>query len=87
MTRKYASGYQLELLIKDVRIAKETLQSAGFETNLPDLALLYLEDAMSVCEPGADHTECLKGWEKRAGIVLKKSEPSETTAANAIAKP
>ena len=74
LTRRYQSGYQLELLIKDMNITKDVIQSTGFETELPKLAIGYLEDAMKILEEGADHTECLKGWERRGGIELKRSE-------------
>jgi 3-hydroxyisobutyrate dehydrogenase-like beta-hydroxyacid dehydrogenase len=74
LTRRYQSGYQLALLIKDMKITEDVVQSTGFETALPKLAIGYLEDALTILKGDADHTECLKGWEKRAGIELKKSE-------------
>jgi hypothetical protein len=74
LTRRYQSGYQLALLIKDMKIAKEVIGSVGFDTKLPDLSIEYLEHARGLTEPDADHTECLKGWEQRAGIQLKQSE-------------
>jgi 3-hydroxyisobutyrate dehydrogenase-like beta-hydroxyacid dehydrogenase len=82
LTKNYDSGYQLELLIKDAKIAKETIASTGFDSKLPDLAISYLQDAMNICKPGADHTECLKGWEKRAGIELNKTELKNESTAN-----
>ena len=74
LTRRYQSGYQLALLIKDMKITNEVIQSVGFETDLPQLSIKYLEDAMALLKEDADHTECLKGWENRADIELKKSE-------------
>jgi hypothetical protein len=69
LTRRYQSGYQLALLIKDMKTTKDVISSTGFETGLPELASL---------KDDADHTECLKGWEKRAGMELRKSEqPTE----------
>ncbi len=78
LTRRYQSGYQLALLIKDMKITKEVIESVGFETKLPELAIGYLSKAQEVVKPDACHTECLKGWEHRAGIELKKS-PQPTT--------
>ncbi|KUJ11341.1 2-hydroxy-3-oxopropionate reductase [Mollisia scopiformis] len=79
LTRRYQSGYQLALLIKDMKITKDVIKSTGFETGLPQLALSYLEDAIVGLEDSADHTECLKGWERRSGIELKKSaQPTES---------
>jgi 3-hydroxyisobutyrate dehydrogenase-like beta-hydroxyacid dehydrogenase len=78
LTRRYQSGYRLALLIKDVKIAKDVISSTGFETGLPELAIGYLENAIASLKDDADHTECLKGWEKRAGMELRKSEqPTE----------
>src|SRR5258707_9856694 len=74
LTRRYQSGYQLALLVKDMKITKDVIRSTGFETDLPQLAIWYLEDALVGLKDNADHTECLKWWEKRAGIELKKSE-------------
>jgi len=74
LTRRYQSGYQLALLIKDMKITNDLIKSVGFETELPQLSIKYLEDAMARLPPNADHTECLKGWEQRGGIELKKTE-------------
>ena len=57
-----------------MNITKDVIQSVGFETELPKLAIGYLENALAILKEGADHTECLKGWEKRAGIELKMSK-------------
>ncbi|KAE9369322.1 putative 6-phosphogluconate dehydrogenase protein [Stipitochalara longipes BDJ] len=73
LTRRYQSGYQLALLIKDMKITKDVISSTGFETALPQLAIGYLEDAIKGLKDDADHTECLKRWERRADIELKKS--------------
>lgn len=81
LTRRYQSGYQLGLLIKDMKITKDVISSTGFETGLPQLAIGYLEDALRGLKEDADHTECLKGWEERSGIELKKSaQPTEKVA-------
>jgi hypothetical protein len=61
-----------------MKITKDVISSTGFETGLPELAIGYLENALAGLKDDSDHTECLKGWEKRAGIELKKSEqPTE----------
>lgn len=57
-----------------MKITKELIESTGFQTGLPDLAIGYLEQAMGLVQKGADHTECLKSWEARANIQLKTSE-------------
>lgn len=57
-----------------MKITKELIESVGFETGLPDMSIEYLSHALKVTRPDADHTECLKVWEQRAGLELKKSE-------------
>jgi 3-hydroxyisobutyrate dehydrogenase-like beta-hydroxyacid dehydrogenase len=74
--KSYDTGYQLELLIKDVKIAKDVIEKSGFQSELPALALKYLEDSSKFVEKGADHSECLKGWENRADVDIKKTDPS-----------
>jgi 3-hydroxyisobutyrate dehydrogenase-like beta-hydroxyacid dehydrogenase len=79
LPRKYATGFQLALLIKDVGISKEVFEKLDFDTELPDLILKYFKDAMALVEPTADHTELLKSWEKRAGLQLKTGTPDGST--------
>ncbi|KAF1995201.1 2-hydroxy-3-oxopropionate reductase [Amniculicola lignicola CBS 123094] len=76
--KSYDTGYQLELLVKDVKIAKEVVESSGFQSDLPALALKYLEDSLKLVIKGADHSECLKSWEERAGVEIRKTERDET---------
>ena len=75
LPRRYASGFQLALLIKDVGIAKGVFEHEGFETALPDLIIGYFKEALGGVKPDADHTELLKSWEKRAGVELKTGTP------------
>ncbi|KAF2198026.1 hypothetical protein GQ43DRAFT_434637 [Delitschia confertaspora ATCC 74209] len=71
--KSYDTGYQLELLIKDVKIAKDVIEKSGFDSELPPLALTYLEDAINYVESAACHSECIKAWEKRAGVEIEKT--------------
>ena len=75
--KSYDTGYQLELLIKDVKIAKDVIDRSGFQSELPALALRYLEESAQHVEKGADHSECLKSWERRADVEIKKTDPTE----------
>ncbi|KAF2708574.1 2-hydroxy-3-oxopropionate reductase [Pleomassaria siparia CBS 279.74] len=72
--KSYDTGYRLELLVKDVKIAKEVIENSGFKSDLPSLALTYLEDAFKMVGKGACHSECLKSWEERAGVQIKRTE-------------
>jgi 3-hydroxyisobutyrate dehydrogenase len=79
LPRRYASGFQLALLIKDVGISKEVFEKLEFETDMPDLILKYFREAATILKPDADHTELLKSWEKRAGLELKSGTPDGST--------
>ena len=79
LPRKYASGFQMALLIKDVSITRDLLQRTGFDSEMPELILKYYNQAMEILEPNADHTEMLKSWEKRAEVELDTGEPSGNT--------
>ena len=71
LPRKYDSGFQLGLLIKDVGTAEELFENIGFKTPLPEVVIESLSHSMSILKADADHTESLKGWEERAGVTLK----------------
>lgn len=73
--KSFDTGYQLELLVKDVRIAKDVIDQSGFQTELPGMALKYLEESLALVEKGACHSECIRSWERRAGVEISKSDP------------
>ena len=74
ITGRYNSGFGLALLVKDMGITEEFMQHNKFETDLPALIKRYLDESLQHVEPMADHTKCLVGWEKRAGLKIKRSE-------------
>ncbi|KAK4956436.1 hypothetical protein LTR10_005960 [Elasticomyces elasticus] len=74
ITGRFESGFGLALLVKDLGITEEFMEHNGLETELPSLTKRYLADALKEVEPDADHTKCLVGWEKRAGVELKRTE-------------
>ncbi|KAK4545275.1 hypothetical protein LTR36_003455 [Oleoguttula mirabilis] len=78
LTRRFQSGYQLALLVKDMKIAKSVIEAMGVSSLLPDLIVDSLSEADEIAGPGADHTQCIQGWEKKAGIQLKQSRSSES---------
>lgn len=80
LPRTFNSGFGLALLVKDLGITKELLENSGFETELPGLLRGYLGDALKEVDERADHTESLRGWEKRAGLEVKRTEKVEKIA-------
>ena len=77
LPRTFNSGFGLGLLVKDLGITKEFMENSEFETELPGLLRGYLGDALKEVDERADHTESLRGWEKRAGLEVKRTEKVE----------
>ncbi|KAJ8106062.1 hypothetical protein OPT61_g9788 [Boeremia exigua] len=74
LPRTFNSGFGLALLVKDLGITQDFMRHSRFETQLPGLLRGYLGDALQAVDPRADHTESIRGWEKRAGLEVKKTE-------------
>lgn len=72
LTRTYASGYGLALLVKDLGINLDLCTSMGIDTQLAQHMHGLFKEALD--EPdvkhSADYTECLKLWERKAGFQL-----------------
>lgn len=70
-TRRFKSGYQLELLLKNMKIARQVIEDmVGVSSSLPNLMMASLEEALDVAGASADHTEVMRVWEKEAGTEL-----------------
>lgn len=67
----------MALLVKDLGITQDFMEHSKFETEQPALVRRYLSDALKEVEPQADHTKLLVGWEKRAGIELRKTDKAQ----------
>lgn len=74
LTGRYNSGFGLALLVKDLGITQEFMKKQEFETGLPEMLRAYLKYGLDRVDPAADHTACLKGWEERSGVQLKRTE-------------
>lgn len=74
--KSFNSGYSLDLLVKDVKIAKNVIEKAGFYTAFPELAIKYLGESLELVEKGACHSECIRSWERRAGVEIEKTGSS-----------
>ena len=79
LTRNFNSGFGLALLVKDLGIKQDFMKYSQFDTKLPGVLKEYLSHSMDVIGPEraktADHTECIRGWEERAGgTTIKKTD-------------
>ncbi len=55
--RSFASGFSLSLLLKDMRIALDLVESAGLPSHLSAAAVASWAEAAAALPAGADHTE------------------------------
>ncbi|KAK5742223.1 hypothetical protein LTR17_003464 [Elasticomyces elasticus] len=78
LTRRFESGYQLSLLLKDMKIAESVIASTGLQSDLSHLIVEKLADADKVAGHGADHTQVIQSWEKASGVQLKQSKQPES---------
>ncbi|KAK1092639.1 hypothetical protein LTR48_003942 [Friedmanniomyces endolithicus] len=78
LTRRFQSGYQLSLLLKDMKIAKSVIEAAGVQSDLSSLIVEKLAVADEVAGPGADHTQVIHAWEKANGVQLKQSKQPDS---------
>jgi 3-hydroxyisobutyrate dehydrogenase-like beta-hydroxyacid dehydrogenase len=76
LPRTFDTGYTLELLVKDLRIAAAVAERSGFESELPELLVRDFQAAVDDLGGSADLTAALRHWEHRAGVELPASVPS-----------
>lgn len=74
LPRTFNLGFGLALLVKDLGITQDFMQHSEFKTELPGLLRGYLGDALECVGQRADHSESMRGWEKRTGFEVKKTE-------------
>lgn len=79
--KSYDTGYKLGHLVKDVKTAKDLIETSGFRTDLPALAEKYLDESQRAIGAEADHAASLEVWEQRADIQIKKTEGQEVVHA------
>ena len=68
LSETYASGFSLDLMVKDLRIAVGLSESLGAEVPLAVACLAQWEEALLQLGPGHDHTEVAKVSAERVGI-------------------
>ena len=62
LTGRYASGFALALLAKDVAIAAALAQAVGLDAPVCSLVSERWARARAALEPFADHAEAHRGW-------------------------
>ena len=77
LPRDFNTGYTLDLLVKDLRIAAAVAQRAGFESERFGLLVEGFGAAVANLGGDADLTASLRHWEHRAGVELPASAPAQ----------
>lgn len=71
MSRRYAAGFQLALMVKDLRIASLLFERVGFAAPISPLIRDQFADALThLNDQRADLSRSLEGWELRGGVRL-----------------
>lgn len=76
LSRRYATGFQLGLMVKDMGIAASLTERTGFDTTAPAQVRARLAAALAeMGRPDADHAQVLEYWERKAGLRLPPLRP------------
>jgi len=73
-SRTFASGFALDLMVKDLGIALELAASTGTPARLGDACHQMWRAARDDLGAGADHTEVVRWLERLAGTTLARGE-------------
>ncbi|HXD63238.1 MAG TPA: NAD(P)-dependent oxidoreductase [Solirubrobacteraceae bacterium] len=71
MSRRYAAGFQLALLVKDLRIASSLFERVDFDAPISPLVRDQFARALAQLDDHrADLSRSLEGWELRGGVTV-----------------
>jgi 3-hydroxyisobutyrate dehydrogenase len=77
VSRRFASGFSLALLSKDVGIADELARSYDIDAPTAHVVVERLREALGRLEATADTTMALTVWERDAGVTVEpRSRPA-----------
>ena len=71
MSRRYAAGFQLALMVKDLRIARSLFERVGFDAPLSELVRDQFAQALAeLNDQRADLSRSLEDWERRGEVTV-----------------
>jgi 3-hydroxyisobutyrate dehydrogenase len=76
LPRKFATGFALGLLAKDVAIAADLVEAIGAEAPVCKLLRELWADASAAMGGSFDHSVALCHWEQRNGLELPARGPA-----------
>ncbi|HZE04039.1 MAG TPA: NAD(P)-dependent oxidoreductase [Solirubrobacteraceae bacterium] len=81
MSRRYAAGFQLALMVKDLRIATSLFEHVGFDAPLSRLVRDQFAQALGhLHDQRADLSRSLEDWERRGEVRLPGPRHATATA-------
>lgn len=81
LSRRFESGFRLELMLKDVRLALDEARAMGLAMPLGGAVEQLWLLAAECAGEGADHTEVARVYEEWAGISIeRRKEPADAEA-------
>ena len=88
MSRRYAAGFQLALMVKDLRIASSLFERVDFDAPISPLVRDQFAGALAQLDDHrADLSRSLEDWELRAGVKVpppRQHTPATHTTAGAM---
>lgn len=70
LTRRFATGFSLKLLIKDLGIASDLAAAMDWDNELASLLRRKFAEAADALGGDPDHTEALRYWEERGNVAV-----------------
>lgn len=77
LTRRFATGFSLKLLIKDLGIASDLAVAMEWDNELASLLRRRFAEAAAALGGDPDHTEALRYWEERGYVELTTAHTDE----------
>lgn len=81
LTRRFATGFSLALLVKDLGIAADFAAAMDCDNELASLLRRKLSEAAAALGGDPDHTEALRYWEEQGDVQLPVAHADETAFA------
>lgn len=79
LSRRYGTGFQLALMVKDMGIARDLTERTGFPTSWPAQVHDRLAEALADLDrPDADHAQAIEHWEHLGADRLPPLRPGRT---------
>jgi len=70
LSRTFDSGFSLDLMVKDLKIALEVARATGTPAPLAEACVEAWSEAQAALGPGLDHTAVVRYWEELAGAEI-----------------